>query len=50
MCLLNILKSLCCCLMNNEEDNYTHASMTTNPLNPDNFEAHQVYPYKKSFS
>jgi hypothetical protein len=22
---------------------------TQNPINPNNFEAHQVYPYKKSF-
>lgn len=50
MCLLNILRILCCCLKNNEDDDDTDASMTTNPLNPDNFESHQVYPYKKSFS
>jgi hypothetical protein len=50
MCLLNILKKLCCCLKKNEEDLYDDASMTTNPINPQNFEAHQIYPYKKSFN
>jgi hypothetical protein len=50
MNLLNILKRLCCCLKTNNKDEDSVGSMTTNPLNPNNFEAHQVYPYKKSFT
>jgi hypothetical protein len=47
MSLLKALKKLCCCLNKFEED---ELDTTTNPINPQNFEAHQVYPYKKSFS
>jgi hypothetical protein len=50
MYLLKLLKRLCCCLKNDViEVNFT-GNMTTNPINPNNFEAHQVYPYKKSFA
>ena len=51
MKLLNIIKRLCyCCFKNNINEDDIYSNMTTNPVNPNNFETHEVYPYKKSFT
>lgn len=49
MNILNILKRLCCCICSNDYEEDLDSNMTINPINPNNFEAHEVYPYKKSF-